>query len=89
MRYYPKARTKTVIMSLETKPKKFSCTRILSSVELKRQKTFLPSNIINILIDLFEACFHYFYCKHKVRFYTDYLDKIVLVFIALYHIVIL
>ena len=27
-------------------------------------------------------------CKHKVRFYIDYLDKIVLVFIALYHIVI-
>jgi hypothetical protein len=94
MRYYPKARTKTVIMSLalETKPKKFSCTKILSSVELKRQKTFLPSNIINILIDLSKAYFHYFHCKHKVRFYIlniDYLDKIVLVFFTLYHIVIL
>ena len=68
MRYCPKARTKTVIMSLETKPKKFSCIKILISVELKRQKTFLPSNIINILIDLFEACFHYFYCKLKLDF---------------------
>jgi hypothetical protein len=63
----PKARTKTVIMSLETKPKKFLCIKVLSSVELKRQKTFLPSNIINILIDLFEACFHYFYCKLKLN----------------------
>jgi hypothetical protein len=89
MRYYPKARTKTVIMSLGTKPKEFSCIKILSSVELQRQKTFLSSNIINILIDLFEACFNYFYCKLKVRFYIDCLDKIVLVFIALYHIVIL
>ncbi len=55
-RYYPKARTKTVSMSLETKPKKFPCIKISSSVELKRQKIFLPSNIINIvniLIDLF------------------------------------
>ena len=54
-RYYPKARTKTVSMSLETKPKKFPCIKILSSVELKREKTFLPLNIINIiniLIDL-------------------------------------
>ncbi len=48
-----KARTKTVFMSLETKPKKFPCIKISSSVELKRQKIFLPSNIINILIDLF------------------------------------
>ena len=41
--------------SSETKPKKFPCVKILSSVELKRQKTFLPLNIINIiniLIDL-------------------------------------
>ena len=74
-------------MSLETKPKKFSCIKNLSSVELKRQKTFLPSNIINILIDHFKAYFHYFHCKHKVRFYIEFLDKIALVFFTLYDIV--
>ena len=89
MRYCPKSRTKTVIMSLETKPKKFLCIEILRSVELKRQKTFLPSNIINILTDLFEDVFSLFLLQTRVRFYIDYLDKIVLVFIALYHIVIL
>ncbi len=47
-----RAITYIVSMSLETKSKRFPCIEILSSVELKRQKTFLPLNIINILIDL-------------------------------------
>ena len=52
----PKSEDKTVSMSLETKLKKFPCIKISSSVELRRQKIFLPLNIINIiniLIDLF------------------------------------
>ena len=77
----PKSTDKNCNYELRDKTEKvFLYIKILGSVELKRQKTFLPSNIINILIDLFKAYFHYFHCKHKIRFYIDYLDKIVLGF---------
>jgi hypothetical protein len=85
----PKSTDKNCNYELRDKTEEVFMYQDFNFCRTKRQKTFLPSNIINILIDVFEACFHYIYCKHKVRFYTHYLDKIVLVFIALYHIVIL
>ena len=48
MRYYLKIWAKTAIMSLEKKLKMFFCIKTLGFAELKRQKTFLPLNIINI-----------------------------------------
>ena len=67
MRYYPKTRTKTATMSLKTNQKMFSCIKILGFVEIKRQKTFLPSNIINILTT-FALSFNCLHCKHKLAY---------------------
>ena len=64
---------KTAILSLETNLKMFYCMKILGFVELKRQKTFLPLNIINILT-IFCLSYNYFYCKYKLAYNLDNLN---------------
>ena len=73
MRYYLKIRAKTAIMNLETKLKTFSYIKTLGFLELKRQKTFLLLNIINILTT-FSLIFSCFYCKCKLAYNLDNLS---------------